>query len=267
MKYIISHNQIIVIDGGGNIGTLWPEEENKMRDIISRFPDNPIYIFPQTAFFSKDIFGEDELEKTIKIYGTHKNLTIFARDIDSYQLLKENLKHNVIAYTPDIVTYVNNVDNNLNRHDIILCMREDLEKNISDTDIRKVKRYLQDNKLEFKEISTKRKQGVDSSERKKVVIDKWNEFSEVKLVITDRLHGMIFAAITGTPCLALDNISHKVKNGYSWFKNLQYIYLCENVDELISLIKQYYDMNNTPYNNQYLRTYYESMRQEIERNL
>ena len=39
---------------------------------------------------------------------------------------------------------------------------------------------------------------------------KFREFSERNLIITDRLHGMIFAAITGTPCVAMDNISHKI---------------------------------------------------------
>lgn len=51
LQSIIKPEDLIVIDGGGNIGTLWPEEETKMRDIITRFPDNPIFIFPQTAFF------------------------------------------------------------------------------------------------------------------------------------------------------------------------------------------------------------------------
>ncbi len=36
---------------------------------------------------------------------------------------------------------------------------------------------------------------------------KFAEFLSSGLVITDRLHGMIFAAITGTPCIALDNKS------------------------------------------------------------
>ncbi len=52
---------------------------------------------------------------------------------------------------------------------------------------------------------------------------KWNEFSSVQLVVTDRLHGMVFSAITGTPCIALDNISHKVYGAYQWLSYLPYL--------------------------------------------
>ena len=48
-------------------------------------------------------------------------------------------------------------------------------------------------------------------------------FSEVKLVITDRLHGMLFSAITHTPCIAIDNLSRKVSGVYEWIKALPYV--------------------------------------------
>ena len=39
-------------------------------------------------------------------------------------------------------------------------------------------------------------------------------------MITDRLHGMIFAYITNTPCIAIDNSNGKVKNFYkTWFED------------------------------------------------
>lgn len=43
-------------------------------------------------------------------------------------------------------------------------------------------------------------------------INKYIKFRECELVITDRIHGMIFAAITGTPCIALSN--YKIKGTY-----------------------------------------------------
>ena len=52
---------------------------------------------------------------------------------------------------------------------------------------------------------------------------KLDEFRKSKLVVTDRLHGMLFAAITGTPCIALGNSSGKVKGVYDWLTHLDYI--------------------------------------------
>ncbi len=48
---------------------------------------------------------------------------------------------------------------------------------------------------------------------------------------------MIFSAIVGTPCIAIDNISHKVKNCYDWLKHLDYIKYCEDVNNLESVFE------------------------------
>jgi len=48
------------INGAGNIGTLWIEEE-KMRDIIYRFENNPIIIFPQSIYFVQSSWGNQEI--------------------------------------------------------------------------------------------------------------------------------------------------------------------------------------------------------------
>ena len=45
----------------------------------------------------------------------------------------------------------------------------------------------------------------------------------MRSLITDRIHGMLFAAVTGTPCIALDNVSKKVSGAYEWIQYLDYI--------------------------------------------
>ena len=50
-------------------------------------------------------------------------------------------------------------------------------------------------------------------------------------VLTDRLHGMIFGIITGTPCVVIDNKNHKISEVYnSWLKDYSNIKLVERVD-------------------------------------
>ncbi|MBQ7221650.1 MAG: polysaccharide pyruvyl transferase family protein [Synergistaceae bacterium] len=52
-----------------------------------------------------------------------------------------------------------------------------------------------------------------------------------ELVVTDRLHGMLFAAITGTPCVAFDNKTGKVHSVYEWIAGCEYVQVCRGLDE------------------------------------
>lgn len=58
---------------------------------------------------------------------------------------------------------------------------------------------------------------VSVNNRKSELLKKLEEFRSNKLIITDRLHGMIMACLAGTPCIAFDNSSKKyleyIKNG------------------------------------------------------
>ena len=240
----------IVIDGGGNLGTLWMEEENKMRDIVLRFKKNRILMFPQTAYFEDSDYGKNELKKSMEIYDGHKNLVIMARDRQSYELLAEHLKNTKVIYCPDIVFYVDDAecrDVSCNRKDVLLCLREDKERVLDDEQWSQLEEYLAKQQIIIKRTSTITNRSVHAPERTLKLKEKWTEFSESKLVITDRLHGMIFSAITGTPCIALNNVSGKVQGGYAWIKALPYVTFCEDIQDLIALIPLYYGMEKQHY--------------------
>ena len=42
---------------------------------------------------------------------------------------------------------------------------------------------------------------------------------------------MIFAAITGSPCIAFNNKSNKVKGVYEWIKNNKYLKFVNEIEE------------------------------------
>lgn len=67
-------------------------------------------------------------------------------------------------------------------------------------------------------------------------MDKLEERASSKLLITDRLQGMVFAAITGTPCIVLNNNHYKVKGTYEWISTLDYI---EYVADIAKVEKLY----------------------------
>ena len=47
------------------------------------------------------------------------------------------------------------------------------------------------------------------------------KFAKAKIVVTDRLHGMIFTIITNTPCIAINNLSGKVKGVYDTLSDIE----------------------------------------------
>ena len=69
--------------------------------------------------------------------------------------------------------------------------------------------------------------------RKEEVEKKLEEFKMAKLVVTDRLHGMIFAAITGTNCIVLNSRSRKLKGCYEWIRSLGYIRCADDVEDIL----------------------------------
>ena len=81
----------IFINGGGNIGTLWPEVEQMMQDVVRNNPNSPIVILPNTAVYEHDSGSKGKILKASReVYDAHRNLTIFAREKISCELLKKH---------------------------------------------------------------------------------------------------------------------------------------------------------------------------------
>ena len=76
-----------------------------------------------------------------------------------------------------------------------------------------------------------------------------NEIGKRKLVITDRLHGMIFCAITGTPCIVFSNYNHKVKGSLKWLEHLNYIRFLDDSSKTEETLKELINIKETKYDN------------------
>lgn len=248
LNRIIKENDVIIIDGGGNIGTLWIEEELKIRSIIVNFKNNPIIIFPQTAYFEDSDWGRKELNESISIYNSHKKLTVFCRDRGSYELFVTRFSVSKVYFVPDIVTYLQ-VEKTQIRNDVCLvCLRDDNESMKSEKFEEKIISALLNKGIKYECFSTISDIEVTKKNRFNLLEEKLLSVSKSKCIITDRLHGMLFAAITGTPCVAIDNISHKVKNGYEWIKSLEYILFVEEENQIEKAISQLLLISESNYN-------------------
>lgn len=226
-KRIIKKDDLIFINGGGFMGSLWLNEEGMVRTVITSFKDNKVIVLPQTIYFSDDESGKEALEDSRKSYNSNKNLVICCREKFSYDFMKKEFPNLNIMLVPDMVLYLDVNDKKLERNNALFCIRRDKEKVNYDFD--KIKTYLAEKyKFNIDYTDTVVENKIYSKQRENDLNNKLEEFSKYKIIVTDRLHGMVFAYLTHTPCLVFENKSYKVKGLYEWIRKVNYMHLCSN---------------------------------------
>lgn len=75
----------IVLHGGGNFGDIWPQFQMFREMIIARYPGTPIVVFPQTIHFQ----SAAQREHSARLLSAHQQLYIFVRDRESLAFLRE----------------------------------------------------------------------------------------------------------------------------------------------------------------------------------
>ena len=248
----IRPSDCLVVVGGGFLGTLWMVEEEMVRSVVRSFPDNQIVIFPQTVFFDSSPNGMMEKAITRDLYQAHRNLHLWVRDY-SIGFVKEELcggNFKDILSAPDVVLYLNHSVHKFDREGVLLCFRSDKEKVVSENCLFEIKEKLLAVGESANETDTAVSRHISLKNREMEVSKILNEFCRSRLIITDRLHGMIFAVITGTPCIALNNYSGKVKGVWQlWLQDLPYIKFVDSgesiqeslLNEMLVLGGQQYD--------------------------
>lgn len=241
---IVNKDDIIVLQGGGNMGNLYPFADGFRKIIMNKFSNNRVVQFPQTLYFTNNTAGEKAKQKRKKEVDICSNMLLCARDGISYEKMQELFDVEVIKMN-DIVSYLDESQYaSDNREGILLCLRSDIE---SALDAKAKKNLLKacesvNNKVDVSDTVTGGT--VSISDREEILIDKWKTFGKHKLVVTDRLHGMIFSIITKTPCVIIGNNHHKVRETYRTFEKCEYIYFVENIDEIDDIIKKAYENKN-----------------------
>lgn len=251
----------ILINGGGNLGTLWFHLEVAFRQVISKNPKSKIICFPNTIFYDSTQKGQQELQKSISIYNKHKNLYLYAREKTSYDFMKARYKN--VTLMPDMVLFFNKSNVQQKRSGCLLCLRNDCEKTrtkIQEQEIRRQAEQLFGNAVTDTDMLADHK--ISIAEREMALEEKFKEFSKAQLVITDRLHGMIFCAITGTPCVVVNSKSPKVRGCYEWIKDLDYIRFVDTPEQIVQAYRSIPDSPHK-YDNSNLMPYYDELADDI----
>lgn len=258
------NNTKVFINGGGNLGTLWLPVEAMFRNIMLEAPKADILIFPSTIYYEATEFGLKEFEKSKIIYNSHKSLTLYAREKISYQIMKN--AYNNVNLVPDMVFSLNKCEKNAPREGAVICIRDDVEKTLTNEEISFI--YEQTKNLFGSKITkTDMCVGYDISveNRNFELNKKFEQLKKAELVITDRLHCMIFCVITGTPCVVINSKSPKVKGCYEWVKDFEYIKFADNLSDIPDLYKSIPEKEFI-YDNSKFIPLYETLKEDI-RNL
>jgi pyruvyl transferase EpsI len=239
IKKITNKDDIITIIGGGNMSDSYWQLEDARRFVIKNFPGNKIVSFPQTI----DFIDEKELKKTIKTYSRNKNLIVFARERNSFNKMQKLFTH--VELCPDIALYLNDFKFDIQRCGAMLVFRNDNEKLLKEETSEIIKAALA---LKYKDISEDDTVNIPpedcTPEHFRNTVEKFLlKIASKELVVTDRLHCMIFCAITHTPCIALDNSNGKISGIYNeWLKDFCFIRMC-TPEDVVNTINEFNPIN------------------------
>lgn len=257
----VFNGRAVFISGGGYLGTLWIKAENMVREIIENNKKSRIILFPNTIYFDNNELGKNEFKKSKEIYNNHRYLKLFARETYSYHIMNNAFKDTFLV--PDMVLMMNQCRADSIRKGCVLCLRSDLEKTRLEEEEQLIMQQIKDL---FGEsillLDMIRPNNISCRQRNEELEHQYNAFRQAQLVITDRLHGMIFSAITGTPCIVINSKSPKMKGCYEWIKDLGYIRFCEDVSQIKAIYSSIL-LKEWQYDNSKLLRLYEPLRTEI----
>ncbi|MBW3081190.1 polysaccharide pyruvyl transferase family protein [Bifidobacterium saguinibicoloris] len=236
-RHILPAETTVILHGGGNMGSLYKSFEFLRAADIGAFPHGRILSMPQTADY-RNAEGRMLSRYMEHVYASAKQVMLLARDKPSFEAMKRLFPTARIELTPDIVmTYETPYAQSpiANRHGALVAFRSDGEvaSHPSYKDVADCCNALDISKVEKTDtaLGTGGLLNIPAEKREPMVYAKLEEFSHARIVVTDRLHGMVMSAITGTPCVAFNNSNGKVKALYeTWMRSCPYIRFSDGSD-------------------------------------
>lgn len=247
MQSILAADDYIFLQGGGNLGDMYLLEENIRRKIIADFPNNPIIIMPQTIYFENEIANE-QLAISEKIYNTHKKLKLFCRGEQSLAFAKKHFIYSSPASAIDMALMIKR-EYNVNRNGILLCLRDLTdESGLSKALYDQIEQIVSRIDPGFLKTNNLYKDFISPEMRQQVVTDELEKFAAHKVIVTDRLHGMIFAIITNTPCVVMNAYTQKIREFANFFNDSNAVFFIDKeIDLLEGAVKQAFNVGKTIY--------------------
>ena len=250
IKSHIYPSDVLLIQGGGYLGSLWKMwREDTVRYILQSFQSNTVIILPQTMFFEDDEDGKIQKSISQYIYNSHDNLIMCFREANSYKRSAEILKGAVARYLiPDTVLSMEYTGPAREKKGVAFCMKNDKETIWAREKQNEIISFLREQGYDVITTTMFYDEEIHSPEERECIVrKKMEELAGYCLVITDAMHCMVLAAISGTACIGIESITGKVGGIYQWLKTMPYIAYTDNPSEMAAMVenmKPYMEMQN-----------------------
>jgi pyruvyl transferase EpsI len=265
IEKVIRPDDIVVLQGGGNFGNLYGYIESARRFIVRHLRNNKIISFPCTITYQDNRAGRKDLWKAKKIYNFHKDLTLMSRDEKSFEFAKEHFNKCKNLLIPDMVFYLweKPSDDLDKRNGVCACLRYDPERAES-VDRSKIIKRIASEYEDYMIVDTQLSRSIWNVLRKEEIHSIVKVLSSGRVVVTDRLHGMLLSVISGTPCVVLPSGGNKTYGTYSWIKELDSVVYCESgdEDEVMEQVKRLYSLEKADFLD-LKKKYFETLRDKI----
>lgn len=223
----ITQYDLVTIIGGGNMGSLYPDIEELRQLVIRSFPRNRIVCFPQTLDWDDSPGSDRALRGIVRTYSHHPDIYVFARESITRDKLADLFREHrnvTVGYAPDIVMSATagglGATSDSEASCILRCLRDDRERALQPLQYKQLDEALARTGLNVERTDTHAGGSrLDQAQCAQLLAGKLDQFRAARLVVTDRLHGMILSVLAGTPCLVLPNANHKIRQ--TWLDWLQ----------------------------------------------
>lgn len=253
---LVNDRDIIFFNGGGYFGNL--RGDNLVyEDIYYSFPNNIKIFFPNNFTYKNGISENNvDLMNDIRNIVMSADTHVFFRGKTSFEFAKKYSAN--VRYYPDMAFRLMSEETVTNNKDVLLCLRDDEEKVFSRAS--ELKSILQENNIVYDEFDIHRNCYISQEDGRKALEIVIKKFQEYKLVITDRLHGMILSVVGRVPVIAFDNSTHKISDVFKWVEKVDTVFMLDEgkmgivpdifdsvsrlkTDYEISFKEEFYDMS------------------------
>ncbi|WP_119304114.1 polysaccharide pyruvyl transferase family protein [Dongia deserti] len=255
----IRDSSIILLQGGGNFGEIWPRHHAIRMEILNRFPGKPIVQFPQSISFTT----QAGIEATARAIERQGNFTLLVRDRRSQAFAEQNFTCATVP-CPDMAFALGDIQREPASLDFLCLLRQDKEMVTDHPRLLKILSGLGGSLdvADWIEAPNSR-----LGQRDKALGATWRRhpwtigltrsfafsvreryarerlafglglLSKGSMVITDRLHAHVLCCLLGVRHLLFDSLDGKVSALYeAWTKDTQHARLVSSVDQVAGLV-------------------------------
>lgn len=255
---------VVLLHGGGNLGDLWPRHQKFRESIISTVRDRSIVVLPQTVRFEDQ---RSEIDSLL-LMASHPSLTMMARDQRSFDRLIAAGLNARLSTDPTTALWPNPSQPHepQGRRQVLYLLRSDHERRVPvPLALKPLARDWSDLGVTMEIVS----RPSHITDRSLDVIDRaqtefgralpatcWARIARQRrhsdrlvaaataailatdIVVTDRLHGMLFGLAFGRPVIAIESGYGKLSNyAETFLGGNRRLHLLHSFDEVASVLE------------------------------